>query len=54
MLFAALVSFSPGGNKDKVAVLHFIHTHTPPPARTATDAEATLTKKVISKLEEGV
>eukprot|EP00438_Fugacium_kawagutii_P025431 Skav204276 [mRNA] locus=scaffold409:110946:111896:- [translate_table: standard] len=43
LLFAAHASFSPGGNEDKAAVLHFIHA--PPPARTATEAEATLRKR---------
>ena len=40
LLFAVHVAFSPGGSEDKAAVLHFIHA--PPPARTATEAEATL------------
>ena len=40
LLFAVHVVFSPGGSEDKAAVLHFIHA--PPPARTATEAEATL------------
>ena len=43
LLFAALVSFSPGGSDDKAAALQFIHA--PPPARTATEAEATLRKR---------